>query len=87
MLFLFLRCYFEYCRLCLIYVNFRADHSRILVNLDLMSIDQIDDPFVSNAECLPTAVEPKSWNDIFSNLSKGNDNGLEIEAHGFCSFG
>ena len=40
-----------------------------------LSVDQIDDPSVSNAECLTTAAEPKIWNDIFSNLSKGNDNG------------
>ena len=40
-----------------------------------LSVDQIDDPSVSNAECLTTAAEPKSWNDIFSNLSNGNDNG------------
>ena len=38
-------------------------------------VDQIDDPSVSNTQCLTTAAEPKSWNDIFSNLSKGNDNG------------
>ena len=40
-----------------------------------LSVDQIDDPSVSNTQCLTTAAEPKSWNDIFSNLSKGNDNG------------
>ena len=40
-----------------------------------LSVDQIDDPSVSNTQCLTTAAEPKSWNDIFSNLPKGNDNG------------
>ena len=40
-----------------------------------LSDDQIDDPSVSNAESLTTAAEPKSWNDIFSNSFKGNDNG------------
>ena len=40
-----------------------------------LSVDQIDDPSVSNTQCLTTAAEPKSWNDIFSNVSKGNDNG------------
>ena len=39
-----------------------------------LSVDQIDDPSISNAECLTTAAEPKSWNDISSKLSKGNDN-------------
>ena len=43
-----------------------------------LSFDQIDDPSVSNAECLTTAAEPKSWNDYFSNLSKGNDNGSSV---------
>ena len=38
-------------------------------------VDQIGDPSINNAECLTIAAEPKSWNDIFSNLSKGNDNG------------
>ena len=39
-----------------------------------LSVDQINDPSVSNTECLTTAAEPKSWNYIFLNLSKGNDN-------------
>ena len=40
-----------------------------------LSVDQIDDPSVSNTQRLTAAAEPKSWNDIFSNLSKGKDNG------------
>ena len=45
-----------------------------------LSVDQIDDPSVSNAESLTTIAEPKSWNDFFSNLSKGNDNGSSASA-------
>ena len=40
-----------------------------------LSVDQIDDLSVSNAERLTTAAEPKSWKDMFCNSSKGNDNG------------
>ena len=49
-----------------------------------LSVDQIDDPSVSNAECLTTA-EFKSWNDIFSNLSKGNDNGSSQKCRSLLS--